>query len=124
MKELDAIFDITNIDDLPEGLIRPKEHKNRIDCFLALLELVDYPLTNWQITVAYYRKYTREPENAVSCKKITSTLNYLSRIGKIRRIARAVYVHNGYKCIIPDEEQFVVDLKKMDKNRKIKAGKS
>ena len=110
-KQLGPIFDLTDISDLPDGLILTRIYRNSISVRLVtLLKEADFPLSKNQLKAAYYRRYIQNPESATkSCKSIGGSLSYLARNDRIRRVSLGVYVHNGYKGVIigadglPDE---------------------
>lgn len=73
------LFDITNIDDLPEKV---KEGIN-VDIFatriLELFELAQRDLSIDELTVAYYRKYKDEDTETKSKKQIMAKVYNMSR---------------------------------------------
>lgn len=73
------IFDLTNMNDLPEEIkdgINVDAYATRI---LSLFELAQRELSIDEITVAYYRKYKTEDTEIKTKKQIMSKLYNMSR---------------------------------------------
>jgi hypothetical protein len=118
--KLNDIFDITDMSDLPKGLIPQKYQYCLSERLVKLLKEADYPLMNTQLTAAYYRKYTKQPEKAISCKKITAVLYSLFKKGKIRCISHCTYIHTEFSGIIPEDMQFPTDNLNKKRQQNIK----
>ena len=73
------LFDLTNIDDLPEEI----QEDINIDMFakriIELFSIAKRDLSIDEITVAYYRKYRTEDADTKSKKQIMSKLYNMSR---------------------------------------------
>ena len=69
------IFDIKNIEDVPDS-IRKDINKKSYDFVAGVLDLlkIKSPLSDKQILVAYYRKYKKE----ISLQNIQARLRYMT----------------------------------------------
>ena len=82
------LFDITNVDDLPEDLakkIKPPKRVTLADQVMELLHEAPGPISTRQLSAALWRKYRRQSTN------INATLSRLISQDAVKRAGSNMY---------------------------------